>query len=77
MRACNKRNRLIEYLNYITHHKHKSLYPIKDTIETFYIKTNINIPQSTAYRIIKKYIETQNDVLNSQINDKILKIYDN
>ena len=76
MRASEKRNRFIEYLNYLTHHEHKSLYPIKDTIDMFNITTEINIPQSTAYRIIKKYIETQSELLNTQINNEILKIYD-
>ena len=77
MRSSEKRHRLIEYLNYLTHHEHKSLYPIKDTIDTFNFITEINIAQSTAYRIIKKYIDTQNSILYRQVNNEILKIYNN
>lgn len=75
MRSSEKRHRLIEYLNYLTHHEHKSVYPINETISTFTMKTNITLAQSTAYRIIKKYIDQQQEILNSQINYKILQIY--
>ena len=75
MRSSEKRHRLIEYLNYITHHEHKSIYPINETISCFALKTNITLAQSTAYRIIKKYIDQQREILNSQINNEMLKIY--
>ena len=75
MRSSEKRERLLEYLNYLTHHEHKSIYPINETITTFTMKTNITLAQSTAYRIIKKYIDQQQEILNSQIDDKILQIY--
>lgn len=75
MRSSEKRHRLIEYLNYLTHHEHKSLYPINETITNFTLKTNITLAQSTAYRIIKKYIDQQQEILNSQIDYKILQIY--
>ena len=77
MRSSEKRHRLIEFLNYLTHHEHKSIYPINETIQTFTMKTNITLAQSTAYRIIKKYIDKQQEILNSQINYKILQIYNN
>lgn len=80
MRAIEKRQRLIEYLNYLTHHDNvKSLYPIANTINSFTCKTSIKLPQSTAYRIIKQYIDNQNvinqNTLSTQVNDEILKIY--
>ena len=81
MRSSEKRHRLIEYLNYLTHHEHKSIYPINETIQTFTMKTNITLAQSTAYRIIKKYIDQQRgglsdqEILNSQVNHEILQIY--
>ena len=75
MRAIEKRQRLIEYLNYLTHHENKSLYPINETINSFKIKTDINIPQSTAYRIIKKYINKQREMLNTQVCDKFIQIF--
>ena len=62
MRSSEKRHRLIEYLNYLTHHEHKSIYPINETINNFKSKTDIDIPQSTAYRIIKKYTIKQIDL---------------
>ena len=61
MRSSEKRHRLIEFLNYLTHHEHKSIYPINETIQTFTMKTNITLAQSTAYRIIKKYIDQQRE----------------
>lgn len=79
MRPSEKRYRLIEFLNYVSHHEHKTLYPINETINRFTMKTNINIAQSTAYRIIKKYIDNQlllyHEQLNSQINNEILEIF--
>ena len=76
MRSSEKRHRLIEYLNYLTHHEHKSVYPINETITTFTMKTSITLAKSTAYRIVKKYIDKQHEILNSQIDYKILQIYD-
>lgn len=75
MRSSEKRHQFIEYLNYLTYHEHKTLFPINSIINSFKSKTNIEIPQSTAYRIVKKYIIQQNILLDSQIDDKILKIY--
>lgn len=77
MRPSYKRYRLIEYLNYLTHHEHKSLTPINVTINAFELKTDIHISKSTAYRIVKNYIDKQTELLNSQINHEILEIYDN
>ena len=79
MRSSEKRHRLIEYLNYLTHHEHKSLYPINITINDFTANTNIHLPVSTAYRIVKQYIDTQRMIqqttLYRHIDDKILQIY--
>ena len=75
MKASNKRQRFIEYLNYITHIKHVDLHPFSGVIEAFTSTTNIMIPKSTAYRIISNYIKQQEQTLHSQVNDEILKIY--
>lgn len=75
MRSINKRLRLVEFLNYLTYHENKQLTPIIETINLFTAKTNINIPKSTAYRIIKKYIDAQQKLLNNHVNNEILKIY--
>ena len=69
MRPSVKRSRFIEYLNYLTYREFKSLSPSYKTIDDFKLKTNIDIPKSTAYRIIKKYIS-----LHREIDDKIIEI---
>lgn len=77
MRKLEKRQRLIEYLNFITHRKHRAIHSEVQVYLDFIEKTNIVIPPSTAYRIIKKYMNSQHELLHAQVNDEILQIYNN
>ena len=55
LRPKDKRERFIEYLNFLTYHEHKLLQPINVILNEFTVKTSINIPKSTAYRIINDF----------------------
>ena len=63
MRQCEKRARFIEFLNY-TFHKKQLIQKTgslnrRQLIEDFESTTQINIPHSTAYRIISRYLRFQ------------------
>ena len=64
---------LIEFLNF---KRFTNSYrgAIKDLIDEFRYKTNRHIPTSTAYRIVKKYNDEQQKLLNAHVNVELLKI---
>lgn len=72
------REELIEYLNFKRFNLKET--STKDIIEEFREYKNINIPTSTAYRIVKKWNEEQERVkkqlLGAQICDQLLEIFD-
>ena len=71
------REELIEYLNFKRFNMKE--ISIKDIIEEFRECKAINIPTSTAYRIVKKWNEEQEKVknyaLSTQISNQLFEIF--
>lgn len=78
LQPLTKREMLIEYLNLKRYNP--TLKSMKDIIDDFKIDRKINIPQSTAYRIVKQWIDEQNKIkqqqLSTRVSDKLIEIFD-
>lgn len=77
IRDMTKREILIEFLNYNQFGTSKR---IKDILEEFEQKRGERIPQSTGYRIVKRWRDEQKkiraDNLSTRVCDKFIEIFD-
>lgn len=73
-----KREQLIEWLNFKAYNL--STISIKDVIEEFKNNKNINMPVSTAYRIVKRWNEEQMMIkeksLSARVCNELIEVFD-
>lgn len=73
-----KREELIEFLNFKAYNL--SNISIKDVIEEFKNSKNIQMPTSTAYRIVKRWNEEQmmirDQSLSARVCDQLIEVFD-
>lgn len=73
-----KREELIEFLNFKAYNL--STISIKDIIEEFKNSKSIEIPTSTAYRIVKRWNEEQMKIrdqsLSARVCNELIEIFD-
>ena len=73
-----KREELIEFLNFKAYNL--SIISIKDIIEEFKNSKNIQMPTSTAYRIVKRWNEEQMMIkeksLSARVCDELIEVFD-
>lgn len=74
-----KREELIEFLNFKAYNL--STISTKDIIEEFKNSRKIEIPTSTAYRIVKKWNEEQMMIreqsLSTRVCNELIEVFDN
>jgi hypothetical protein len=77
MPTLSPREELIEYLNFKQYNMRE--ISTKDIIEEFRERKQIQIPTSTAYRIVKKWNEEQEKIkqqsLSAQVCDELLTVF--
>lgn len=73
-----KREELIEFLNFKAYNL--STISIKDIIEEFKNSKNIQMPTSTAYRIVKRWNEEQMKIkeksLSARVCNELIEVFD-